>query len=370
MTEAKLSDATAQWRAFCNALEETGCEILESAQGADPVSQAEGLRYLTRLLRSGIEKFVEHSDPRDPFLANVYNERLKWGLDNPDSLYAMAYVDGTKEYEITGNVGTVPYFNFTSAIMSTTAHYDITGVLDSVDVKADANGDFKVWLGGPERSENWVRLDPASNSMMVRQTFADRSREREMSFKIAIASEPASAVPVTMTDAIARTGQAQAFFANTGRTFVKLAATLRESRNALPLVDQALMLSMGGDPNYAYFWGSFDLADGEALLVHWPEVPDAQNWNLCLYNYWLESLDYTKGQISVNKDQAILNDDGSLTIVVSDQRPKAGNWLQTLGHGSGTMMSRWINTSKVVTPRTQLVRLDEVDWSARTKIWL
>src|SRR5690606_2824363 len=107
---------------------------------ADAVSQAEGLRYLTRLLRSGIEKFVEYSDPQDPFLANVYNEHLKWGLDNPDSLYALAYVDGTREYEIVGNVGSVNYFNFTTAKMSLNAKYEITGVLDGPDVQTDADG--------------------------------------------------------------------------------------------------------------------------------------------------------------------------------------------------------------------------------------
>src|SRR3546814_10493348 len=68
--------------------------------------------------------------------------------------------------------------------------------------------------------------------------------------------------------------------------------------NKLPAVDQALMDAMGGDPNYAYFWSAFAVEPGEALLLHLPYVPECDNWGLCLYNYWLESLDYTQAQRS------------------------------------------------------------------------
>lgn len=368
MTERTIGDATAQWDVFCTGLMQAGREILSTAQDADSVSQAEGLRYLTRLLRSGIEKFVEYSDPRDPFLANVYNERLKWGLDNPGSLYAMAYVDGTKTYEISGNVGSVSYFNFTTAKMTLNAKYEITGVLDGPDVQVSENGDFRIILGGEKRGENWVNLDPESNSVLVRQTFADRSSETEMRFKITPLSGQ-EALPLHMDDALLRIEQAQSFFQNTGRTFLKLAASMREAPNSLPQVDQQFMLSMGGDPNYAYFWGSFDLAEGEALVIQWPEVPPHEAWNLCLYNFWLESLDYTKGRILLNNNQIVENKDGSVTLVVSNERPPAGNWLETLGHRQGHMMSRWIHPQKVVLPRTRHLRLEDADWDALTRRW-
>ncbi|WP_156415205.1 DUF1214 domain-containing protein [Sphingobium baderi] len=368
MTELAIGDAIKRWDAFCTGLMHAGRDILMTAEQADAVSQAEGLRYLTRLLRSGIEKFVEYSDPQDPFLANVYNEHLKWGLDNPDSLYALAYVDGTREYEIVGNVGSVNYFNFTTAKMSLNAKYEITGVLDGPDVQTDADGNFRVVLSSKNLEANGVHMDPETNSVMVRQTFADRSSEREMSFKIAPIGKIMQAPPL-LTEALARSEQAQSFFENTGRTFLNLAAAMRRKPNTLPRVDQDFMLSLGGDPNYAYFWGSFDLAEGEALAIQWPEVPVHEAWNLCLYNFWLESLDYTKGRILLNNNQAIANADGSMTLVVSDQRPAAGNWLETLGHVQGHMMSRWIHPAKLVLPQTKVIRLADADWDALTRRW-
>jgi hypothetical protein len=357
------------WERFCQSLSNAGRDILASAAGADPLSQAEGLRYLTRLLRSGIAKFVEYSDPKDPYLANVYDDHLKWGLDNPDSQYAMAYLDGTRTYEISGNVGSVDYFNITTAIMSTDAKYTITGVIDRPDVITDSDGNFRIVLGGEAMSSNWVPLHPESNSVLVRQTFADRQREREMSFRIRLISGQPDRTPLTMEYALSSLAMAGDFFGKTGKTFVELARRIGQSDNLLPRVDQAFMLSMGGDPNYAYFWGGFTVRPGEALLIHFPEVPDCDTWNLCLYDVWLASLDYTKADISLNKKLAKLNDDGSLTIVVAAEQPAHGNWLDTLAHERGNIMSRWINPVRVVEPQTKLVRLDEIDWEAALRRW-
>jgi len=369
MKEQAMDAASKRWAGFCDSIRDAGQEILRSAEGADPVSQAEGLRYLTRLLRSGIEKFVEYSDPDDPYLANVYNDRLKWGLDNPDSLYAIGAIKDDTEYRITGNIGTVNYFNFTSAIMSTDAKYQITGVLDSPDVVADADGNFTVHVGGPRRAQNWVPLAPGSNSIMVRQTFADRARETEMAFRIEQAGRQSPARPITIDRALEKISQAESFFCNTGRTFVSLADRIGKSVNQLPLVDQAFMLSMGGDPNYAYFWGGFRIEPGEALLIHFRDVPGSDTWSLCLYSYWLESLDYTRALVNLNKHLAQPNADGSLTIVVAAEAPGVPNWLDTQGHIRGNIMSRWVNPDHVTHPSTALVRLDEVDWAARLRRW-
>jgi hypothetical protein len=367
--ETGMTSAIEQWESFCDGLRSAGREILQTGSDADALSQAEGLRYLTRLLRKGIEKFVEYSDPNDPFLANVYNERLKLGLDNPDSQYAVAYINGQKEYEITGNIGTVHYFNITSSVMTTGSGFTITSVLDSPDVIADADGNFTVHLGGDQREGNWLHLDPESNAILVRQTFADRPSEKEMSFAIRTVSKDAEPVALTMEQSLDRLGNAQAFFLNSGRQYLGLAEAMQQHVNELPRIDQTFMLSLGGDPNYAYFWGSFQIEAGEALLIHFPEVPGTDTWSLCLYDFWLGSLDYSKARINLNKASAIHNDDGSLTIVVSNERPGGGNWLNTLGHRRGYIMSRWINPEKVVSPKTELVRLGEVRWPDKLKQW-
>lgn len=369
MVKSNMTAAAESWTQFCQAMEKAGRSILHYGEGADPLSQAEGLRYLTRLLRSGIEKFVEYSDADAPYLGNVYNKRLKWGLDNPDSLYAMCNLRGGATYEISGTVGTVDYFNFTTAAMSTNAQYRIIDVLEGKAVVVDGQGRFTVRVGGEKPATNGIELPPDANSLLIRQTFADRSREQEMTFSIRRIDDDGQPQPLTMDEAVKRMAGVGSFFERTGNTFVDLARQIASHTNAVPRVSQEFMLSLGGDPNYAYFWGGFKIEEGEALLIHFPEVPRCDNWSLCLYNHWLESLDYTQGLININKRLAQLNNDGSLTIVVAHEDPGMGNWMQPLGHRQGAIMSRWINPETVVEPLTELVRLNKIDRSLHRRRW-
>jgi hypothetical protein len=365
----EASDSIRQWEAFCDGLKASGRDILATAEGADEVSRAEGLRYLTRLLRGGIERQIEYADPLDPFMAPTKNERLKWGLDNPDSVYLMTEVDGRYEYELTGNVASVPYFNLTSAERGEDARQVTSGFLDSAAVKTDAAGNFTIRVGGPERAENWLRLAPGSTTVLLRQTFGDRAAEREMSCRIRLVSDVGPDRPMGIDQALTRLKKAQGFFTNTGRTFLSLAETLRRGENALPIADEALMAAMGADPNYRYYWSSFRVEPDQALLVHLPEVPQCESWGLCLYNYWLESLDYTRAKINLNKTTATPNPDGSVTILDAHRRPDAGNWLDTCNHVQGAMMFRWISAKKEVAPKTALARLDSIDWARALRRW-
>jgi hypothetical protein len=365
----ETSETIARWEQFCDGLKTAGREILSTAVDVDEVTHAEGLRYLTRLLRGGIERQIEYADPLDPFLSPTKNERLKWGLDNPDSIYLMTEIDGRYEYELTGNVGAVPYFNITSSGRGQDAKQVTTGFLDGSAVKTDVAGNFTIRVGGPERSENWLQLLPVSTTLMLRQTYGDRSKEQELSCRIRLLSDVGPDRPMQLETALSRNKKAEGFFQNTGRTFLNLARILGQNVNGLPAADETIMQSMGGDPNYLYYWSAFRVEPDEALLIHLPEVPECENWGLCLYNFWLESLDYTRAKINLNKFTSEQNPDGSVTIVVAHHRPQGGNWLDTCNHVLGNMMFRWTSAKKNVAPQTALVKLDAIDWPKVLRRW-
>ena len=67
------------WAAFCAALARAGEQITRPEAPGDPVTRAEGLRYLTRLLRGGLESCVEFGDPRFPAFYSLSHETLKIG---------------------------------------------------------------------------------------------------------------------------------------------------------------------------------------------------------------------------------------------------------------------------------------------------
>lgn len=358
-----------QWDNFCDKIRLAGHEIIGEDSIDDEVAQAEVLRYVTRLIRSGVEKFVENWDPEDPFFCVVYNDRLKWGLDNPDSIYATSAVDGRYEYEVTGNIGTVPYFNLTAAEMDTNAKLVITAFLDGDTIKTDADGNFSIQVGGEKHSENWLPLTPDANSVMFRETFRVRSEEQPMRYSIRLVTDIGPDRPMTIPFAFDRLEKAGDFVLNTGKTFLGLGRLLAANTNGLPAVDEELMKTMGGDPNYFYYWSAYKVEADEALLIHLPEVPECENWGLCIYDYWLESLDYTRSPINVNKYTSQPNADGSVTLILTDLKPEAGNWLSTQGHVNGNMMFRWTSTKKNVAPITQLVKRDSIEWQQVLQRW-
>ena len=48
-------DVTASWEAFCDTLKTAGKELTDPAVPTDPQTQAEGLRYLSRMARAALE---------------------------------------------------------------------------------------------------------------------------------------------------------------------------------------------------------------------------------------------------------------------------------------------------------------------------
>src|ERR1700730_18144211 len=99
------------WRDFCAELADAGDVIMRAEIPAPAIDRAEGLRYLSRLLRIGLLQNLEAADSDFPFFYRPSDEITKYGGDNPDNIYWAAMVKGTNDYRITGKRGTVFYFS-------------------------------------------------------------------------------------------------------------------------------------------------------------------------------------------------------------------------------------------------------------------
>ena len=106
---ARVVDGRA-WEEFCDTLKAAGAVVLAGPD--DPLDRAEGWRYLSRLLRAGLETFVEASDASTPHFQRTTGETVKMGMDNPDNVYLNAPVNGGHDYRIWGTRGTVHYLGF------------------------------------------------------------------------------------------------------------------------------------------------------------------------------------------------------------------------------------------------------------------
>ncbi len=352
------------WDAFCDHLKQAGQQILRAETPDSPLDRAEGWRYLTRLLRIGLEMHLEFADPDFPGFFAPSHETGKIGADNPDNLYLMARLNGRNDYVIRGQRGTVPYLSFGTQKggYETNGKMEQTGFLDARELQTDADGHFDVVLSRvrPADATNWVQLEDDSNAVIVRQTFLDRKAERPAQMSIARLGSDAAPQPLTAERLQTGLTRAAHFVEGTARLFADWSQSYLPHSNALPPADQALCQSVGGDPNIVYYHSHWALGPDEALVIHVPRVPNCRFWNLQINNYWMESLDYRYHQICLNQHSARLDADGGVTLVLAHRDPGHPNWLQTAGHDNGTMCLRWVGADAQVDPETQVVKQSEL----------
>lgn len=351
-----------QWQQFCDTLKTSGTDILQSAHQLDAVNQAEGLRYLTRLTRGAIEKFVEYVDPLDPILYKTADERTGHGGDNPDQMYSASPVTDSETYEIRGNRGTIWDFNFNIFSYLPDNRYELLARLESKDLVSDANGDFSLVLGGERNSDNWLPLPPGANQVKLRQIFRDRDSERPVVATICRMTDTDQSLPLNVDAISQRLEKAKTYFSKTSKIFYGWTQDFLATTNSLPPMSPEFIARGGGEPNACFYMSSWEIADDQALVIELPVIPADQLWSMAIYNHWLESMDYVNFRIHTNSAVARRNEDGSCTLVIANHDPGFGNWLNATGHLQGNMILRtWTDGEPVAQPQTRIIQLIDID---------
>ncbi|MYH07352.1 MAG: hypothetical protein F4146_02085, partial [Rhodothermaceae bacterium] len=142
------------WDEFCDSLKAAGAGLQFPGAPQDPFNQAEGYRYLSRIVRAGLMAFVEHADVRAPVLHRVVDEVTKLGADNPDNYYQTAALDGNYEYKIFGQRNTIAYLSFgtQSGNYGEGRGLPPTGYIESDEIEMDADGKFELTLSSKPQS--------------------------------------------------------------------------------------------------------------------------------------------------------------------------------------------------------------------------
>ena len=331
--------------------------MLNNSLDPDPMEQAEGLRYLSRLNRIGLEMFLENGDPDFASFYQASHATAKIGADNPDNFYQNATISGARTYRITGQRGSVPILSFATkanryAINGTMGS---TGEIDIRDIDCDADGNFEIIASAARQDKNWLPLEEDSSILIIRQTFFDRAAETPASVQIETLDGPDNPPPLTLTTLQSALQMVPAFVGGTAKTFLHWAETFRANNyNALNTHDQSMFIRAGGDPMIYYLHGWWELGENEYLKIT-SEIPDCEGWNFELENMWLESLDYRHHKIHVNNASADYNADGTVTVYVGG--PDHPNRLETASHRRGAMLWRWTGAKTHPTPKVEIMKL-------------
>jgi len=353
----RIMDGTS-WNEFCDMIKMAGMTILQKGAPENPLDRAEGFRYLSRITRAALEALVEKNDPLAPVLFRPVHETAKMGADNPDNYYQWAAISGKVDYRLWGNRGTISYLG----IGTYTGQYGSggrsteTGYIEAKNLKVEPDGSFEIILSCDEKPGNWLRMEPDTTSLIVRQTFLDRKNEKIADLHIErMGGEkgPAPLTPLGIDEGLSGAGR---FVMGAAMLFASWVEGFAKRPNELPEFDPSTSISAHGDPNITYYHGFWKLEPDEALVIE-VTPPECDYWNFQLNNYWMESLDYRYYTIAVNKHEAKYRDDGSVRIVVAHENPGVDNWIDTAGHSLGTMCLRWVRAKEKRQPAARVVKL-------------
>ncbi|HWM74432.1 MAG TPA: DUF1214 domain-containing protein [Nocardioides sp.] len=342
------------WSEFCRALEKAGDVVLRPAAPDTPLDRAEGYRYLTRLLREMLYATVENADPDFPRLHQL--DLTKIGADNPDNVYLTATVRGDRTYRLTGTRGSISYFSVGSKAnrYAKDGTMASTGELSDQDIQVAPDGTFEIIVSSKEHTGNWLPIEADSTSLVIRQTYLDRTVETPGEWRIECVGGPTKQEPLDPEFMVKALRRAALAVHGTAATFAGWTEMFMRRPNELVDFGQDMFQRAGGDPEIFYLHGYWTLRPGEAWVIE-TDVPDCPYWNFQLDNWWMESLDHAR-QITVNKHTATL-DDGKLTIVVAERDPGWGNWIDTAGHTSGTALLRWLGAAAHPIPDCKVIQL-------------
>jgi hypothetical protein len=348
------------WKLFCAKLADAGDVLTRPGTPSDPLDQAEGLRYLSRLTRTALNMIVDSGDPDFPRIFMMCDDTLKIGADNPDNIYQQFVVRGDREYRLWGKRGTVPYLSLGSkanryAIDGTMAS---TGELEFADVKLEKDGSFEIFISKKRNgAKNWLSMSDDTSLVIIRQTFEDKATQIPATFNVERTSPgPEHPKPLTPEEIKQKLFQTVAWVHGTAKTFCTWSEDFKTQPNKIYEASQQRWQRAGGDIKIWYGHAYYDLKPDEAWVIR-TKVPKNRFWNFQLDNWWMESLDYSHRKIWINGSQAKYEKDGSVVLVCAARDPGFGNWLDIADHPRGTALWRWVEAEDTPTPQCEVIKL-------------
>ncbi len=322
--------------------------IVDAWPDLPDAERAEGLRYVLRLVRSGIAVCVEHADPDAPSFVRMIAPDMKWGLDMPDCAYLYATVRAGRSYRIHGRRGSAHHLD-----VQVNAGHFADGEIGAWRTIASAHaeelslgpdGELDVVLS-EQRSPgggDWLPLAADAEFVLVRQYFADWDEEQPAELRIERIDAPGDAPNLAPADLDVRLARLVQWIEQAGGLWDRMArGFLGLAPNSVIVHDPGASAEHVGLRDQTYALGNYRCAHGEAVVVELAP-PRCHHLSASLANRFFESHDFAGRQGSLNGHQARRDDDGRLRLVIAHQDPGVPNWLDAAGRREGLLALRFL----------------------------
>lgn len=345
-------ESTTAWKELLSTIGDLDRCFLEGDRAVtDDRHVADGYRMLATTLGVAFDTYLFAEPSRPQFVAvnTPFRRDRRWGGDNTDAYYYICPVDPRRRYRISGNKGDSVYFSVTAYNEPSPGAWSdrIVAIVRDTDLDIDADGNFSFELPAT----------PDAAVLMTRDYQAHPMTGRPIAWQIEALEDPD---PIRHGDAeTAASLRATAAWMRMMFAIVPLAVGTRVDNEHGLGHETAHTANQFADPyqvpdanfgwsarDACYSYGSFVLDDDEALVItHRP--PSCRFWNLVVWNQFMASYGAEDARSSLNNHSAVLNSDGTVTVVLSRNITAHPNSLTTLGYPRGNLAFRWFLTDAV-----------------------
>jgi hypothetical protein len=234
----------------------------------------------------------------------------------------------------------MPFGAPTATGMATWPPFDLS------DLTTGPAGRFDV-IVSPERPAghkgDWWRSEPGMASLWLRTVSDDWGNDREPRVAIERLDGPRRRTR-RPSETVSR--QLSALGAIVDRT-IEYGVRHTDDLIAEGYVNQLKLIDYrahGGMPLQWYHEAVFELDDGEGLLLEATMPEGCDYFSFSLTDRMFVTLDWVHAQTSLNRNQARVDDDGVLRVVVAGNDPGIRNWMDTTDYRTGVLQCRWIGS--------------------------
>jgi hypothetical protein len=275
--------------------------------------------------------------------------------DNPDAVYRTANIDGDSRYEIvgkfdlarkptqlvmevdTGSMTKMPKVDYSknSDLVSTVSMFS------DRDMVIEADGSFRITVGGSAEGPNHLATKPGLLSIGVRDIMPDWDLQRpaRLSLRQIAGTQPK---PVSYAEIQQHLyedldGYIEFWAAFPGIWFGGLSG----NRISEP---------KGRNGGWGFVNGlSFDFSAPDDALLVTIDAGEAAYTGFQINDPWMIAPDAKKHQVCLSSAQAVRSADGTRTYIISMTDPGVANWLDTAGLHQGLGIMRWQAVPKGMT---------------------
>ena len=338
------------WSRFCDELKEAGQLIFQHDGPANVQNRAAGFEYLARYLPKALDHTF-NSDPMYPQLFRLQTPTSKSFGDNPDCTYLVSFLDGAETYRIVGNRGSVKWVSFLIE----------PGVINNSDLITNWDGSFEIVLSAQEHPGNWIPLKPRLNRLLVREFFGSWHGEEPMRLSIERVGQKGPPPPPTPEDVSRRLIDTVKWLRDDSTRWSRFVSYYRQWPNEFLQQMPDFLATDGyqGRLQRLFSFCHWQVEHDEALVIT-VKPPRCLWWNFEMNNEWMNTVDFRYRLSTLNSEQAVLNDDGTLVIVLSHADPGIPNWLDGGGYTSGEINQRWLESDGNPVPQARRVKFADL----------